>query len=104
VFPDSNHFLCYYHYRKDLKDYFKNLGFSKKKDNDKYNKSKEIISLLGLLPLNYNGDIKYFDNFINNIKAKYNIFDSILNNYFIKYKRKYFLSGEYNYNKLPPDC
>ena len=59
---------------------------------------------MGLLPLNYNGDIKYLDNYINNIKAKYNIFDNILNNYSIKYKRKYFLSGEYNYNELPPDC
>ena len=69
-----------------------------------YIRSKEIISRLGLLPLNYKGNIDYFDSFLNNLKKDFPEFINVLNNYFIKYKRHFFLSGEYNYNNLPMDC
>ena len=104
IFPNVLHINCFFHYKKDIIDYFKSLGFTKQKSPDLYLKSKNIINLLGKLPLEYNGKIEYIDNILNKIKSKYPKFINIIDNYFIKYKYKYFISGEYNYNKIQKDC
>ena len=104
IFPNILHFNCYFHYKKDIKDYLKCLGFTKKKNLNLYLKSKEIVNHLGLLPLEYQGNIEAFDKFIIDLKSKYPDFINFFNNYFIKYKRQFFVSGEYNYNNLPIDC
>ena len=42
-----------------------------------------------------------FNNLINIIKNKYPNYSKFLEVYFIKYKEKFFINCEYNYNKLP---
>ena len=82
---------CYFHYKKDIIDYFSSFGFTKKKNNELYLKSKIVINILGKLLLEYNGILDYIDN-------KFPEFVLILENYF---KFKYFKIGDYNYNKTP---
>ena len=49
--PNIIYINCFYHYKKDLNEYFKSLGHTKKKDIILYKKSKQVISILGKLPL-----------------------------------------------------
>ena len=49
---------------------------------------------LSYLPLNYKGDIKFFDNKTDYLKKNNEKFSNFINNYFIKNKRKYFITKD----------
>ena len=105
IFPKIKHFNCYYHYKQDLIRNFKKAGLYKKnsKDGEK-NECKNVINELGLLPINYNGDINYIINSLNEIVENYPNFKNIIEKYFKRYKMEYFINGDYNYSELPIDC
>ena len=63
-----------------------------------------MINILGKLSIEYNGNFHYIDNILNNLKTKFPEFDNIYEYYFKKFKYKYFISGDYNYSKIPIDC
>ena len=73
---------------------------------DKINKpkSKYIINQLAKLPIYYNFKINYINNKIGALKKEYPDYGNFLENYFIKNKLKFFISGELNFALLPPDC
>ena len=58
---------------------------------------------LSYLPLKYKGNIKYFDDTVDNIKKKNPIFTNFIDKYFIKVKRKYFVSKDFDYYHIPND-
>ncbi len=68
TFTNIIHINCYFHYKKDLNEYFKSLGYTKKKDKILYNKSKQVISILGKIPLEYNSHIAYVDTILDNLQ------------------------------------
>ena len=93
VFPKVNRVGCYFHYKMDI---IRNLRIY-----NLYNifNSDEIVNKLGKLPLIYKGNMKIFDEFINNLISENKPFINFINNYFLKNKRKYFLNEDYNYSK-----
>ena len=56
-----------------------------------------------LLSLEYNGDIEYIENKINQITSQYSIYYNILKGQFMDFKIKFLEDDSYNYNKLPKD-
>ena len=58
---------------------------------------------LSYLPLKYKGNIKYFDDTVDNIKKKNPIFTNFIDKYFIKVKRKFFVSKDFDYYHIPND-
>lgn len=66
--------------------------------------SEDIIKELEYLPLIYKGNIKIFDEYIDNLKKTYNIFNNFLVNYFVKNKRKYFIDKDFDYYHIPNDA
>ena len=68
----------------------------------KLTKQKQY-TILGLLPLQYKGDINYVKNKLNEIIKNYPKFKNVIEDYFVKYKLEYFINGDYNYNELPVD-
>ena len=52
---------------------------------------------LSYLPLTYKGDIKFFDDKIDSLKKNYEDFNNFINNYFIKNKRRFFISKDFDY-------
>ena len=65
VFPDSILVGCYYHYKAVLVRHLKQLKIYKG-ENKKY--LKILISILGMLPIHYNGDIEYLNKIILNLE------------------------------------
>ena len=61
VFCGVKRFNCYFHYKKNILDKLRKIGLLKKKNNEKrYNEIKEVIKILGRLPIEYDGDMEYF--------------------------------------------
>ena len=100
-FKNVDNFICLYHFKKNLISQLKIEGMMKK--NFKKD-SKYIVNELTKLCIDYNGSINYIYEKINTFKTKYPKFSKFLENYFIKNKLKYFISGEMNYNLIPEDC
>ena len=63
-----------------------------------------MLNELGLLPLQYKGDINLINNKLNQLIQNYPRFEHIIENYFKVNKLPYFINGDYNYNDLPIDC
>lgn len=76
----------------------------RKTKNNEYNESKDFVDLLGLIPINYKGDMIIFNNLIIEIKKQYPTFCDFIDNYFVKNKKQYFINGNYNYFNIPKDC
>ena len=105
IFPKIKHFNCYFHYKQDLIRRFKKEGLYKRKQNNQItNESQKVLKILGLLPLQYKGDINFINNKLEEIVQNYPNFKNIIENYFKNYKLEFFVNGDYNYNELPADC
>ena len=105
VFPKVKHFNCYFHYKQDLIRRFKKEGLYKKRAKNKEpNECQSVINTLGLLPLQYKGDINFINKILDELIQNYPNFKNIIENYFKNNKLPYFISGDYNYNDLPSDC
>ena len=96
-FPQVQRIGCYYHYLNDLKKNFKLYNLIKK------NNFTDIMKELSYLPLTYKGDIKFFDDKIDSLKKNYEDFNNFINNYFIKNKRRFFISKDFDYYNIPQD-
>lgn len=66
--------------------------------------SIEVLNLLGLIPLKYNGEMKIFDDMIDEIIRMYPFYKKFLKDYFIENKKFYLENNFYNYSLLPVDC
>ena len=104
VFIGINRIGCWYHLKANLDSFAKSIYLMNKK-NKKINVkiTREIIIRLARIFLDYNGDMKYYDNEINNMIAQYSIEYRPLIKYFNENKRIYFEEGNYNYNIIPYD-
>ena len=78
VFPKVNRIGCYYHYKMDI---FRNM-----KIYNLYNifNSDKIINKLGKLLLVYKGNMKYFNEYINQLINENKPFPNFIENYFLK--------------------
>ena len=56
-----------------------------------------------MLPLEYNGDIKYLKTKLDIISKQYPIYTNMINGYFYDNKIKFFENNSYNYNIFPKD-
>ena len=101
IFKPKLNFICLYHFKKDLITQLKIEGLYKKNN---INDSKKIVNELTKLSIEYDGNIEYVKTKINNIKEKYSNYINFIDNYFMKNKLKFFISGEINYRLLPLDC
>lgn len=98
--PETKILICYFHYKQDIYAYCRQLGFIK----DIYKEStEELIKLLGIIPLRYKGDMKIFNELVQNILKKFPNYNNIINNYFVKNKKEYFENGSLNYCNFPKD-
>lgn len=71
---------------------------------DEYKKdSIEVLNLFGLIPSNYNCQMKIFDENIDEMKMMYPFYKNFLKEHFLKYKKFYFENNFYNYSLLPAD-
>ena len=105
IFPKTKHFNCYFHYKQDLIRRLKKAGLYKRKTNNNIaNECQEVLNILGLLPLQYKGDINFINRKLEEINANYPRFKNLVENYFKKFKLEYFINGDYNYNELSIDC
>ena len=105
AFPMVRHFNCYFHYKQDLIRKFKKEGLYKRKSKkEEINECQIILNELGLLHLQYKGDINLINNKLNQLIQNYPRFEHIIENYFKVHKLSYFINGDYNYNDLPIDC
>ena len=103
VFKDIKRFNCYFHYKKTIIDKLRKSGLLKNKNNEKrFKEIKEVINILGRIPIDYEGKMDYFNNIVDNIKKNYPYLNDFIDKYFSKYKS--FEIGEYNYNDIPIDC
>ena len=82
-------------------DQLKSEGLMKTKYKDT---TIKIINSLTKLAVDYKGNLNIVNKTIENIKQKHPDYINFLNNYFIKNKLKYFISGELDYSSLPIDC
>ena len=64
----------------------------------------EIIKEVSLLPILYNGNLKFVYNKIDELVIKYPYYKNFLYNYFLENKIRYFKDNSYNYNLCPKDC
>ena len=87
-----------------LENLRKNGLLLKKSNEENYQINMKILNILGKLPLLYNGDINIINIQLQDIKKNYPKYSNFIDNYFIKYKLPFFISGEYNYGELPEDC
>ena len=89
----------WYHLNPNLNKFGKSCYLLNKK-NKKINTniSKEIIKILAMICLDYNGSMDYFDSEIKNMKAQYDKEYYPLICYFEENKRTYF--ADYNYNTI----
>jgi len=80
IFQDIKRTGCYFHYKECLD---KNLGKYGFKKEEFLQTKEEILLELGLLPLKYDGNIKYINEKIGKSLAidKYKIYSNFLNNY-----------------------
>ena len=105
VFVGISRYNCYFHYKKNIVDKLRKKGFLKKKNKDeRFKEVKEIINILGRLPLDYDGNMEYFNSITEDIKKRYPYINDFIDNYFIKYKKIHFENEAYNYNKILIDC
>ena len=82
----------------------KTLGLLNSKNNKiNIETTLEVITQLSLLPIEYNGDIKYLETKIKILSSQYPIYSNMINGYFLDTKLKYFKDGSYNYNNFPKD-
>ena len=56
-----------------------------------------------MLPIFYKGNLKYVDDKLEEIKVNYPIYTNYIENYFIKFKYKYFVNVNLNYDLIPKD-
>jgi hypothetical protein len=65
-------------------------GLLKNKNNEKrFKEIKEVINILGRIPIDYEGKMDYFNNIIDNIKKNYPYLNDFIDKYFIKYKNNF---------------
>ena len=102
VFSNSIIIGCDYHYKFSLVRYIKKLRLYK--DSNKKN-IKELISILGLLPINYDGDIDYLNRIILNLQTD-NRFTKlkIFFDYFRKEWIPNFENNMLHYKLIPKQC
>ena len=102
AFPNSIIIGCYYHYKSSLVRYIKKLRLFK--DSNKKN-IKELISILGLLPINYDGDIDYLNRMKLNLQT--DIRFSKFKRFFDYFRKEWIPNFENNmlhYNLIPKQC
>ena len=63
-----------------------------------------IIDELSLLPISHNGNKNVVIDVLHNLKINYIGYKEYIDEYFIKYKHKYFTDISYNYSLTPIDC
>ena len=103
-FPNSQRIGCLFHLKQDLMREAKTLGLLNSKNNKiNIETTLEVITQLSLLPIEYNGDIKYLETKIKILSSQYPIYSNMINGYFLDTKLKYFKDGSYNYNNFPKD-
>ena len=103
-FPNTQRIGCWFHLKQDLIREAKILGLMNKKNKNINTESTlEVITQLSMLPLEYNGDIKYLKTKLDIISRQYPIYTNMINGYFYDNKIKYFEDNSYNYNIFPKD-
>ena len=101
VFINIKRIGCYFHLKYDCLQFLKKNHFYNK---EKKNISDKILNEIGLIPLKYKGDMNEFEKIIIDINKRYPEYSNFITNYFVKYKKKYFQDGTYNYSLIPKDC
>lgn len=101
VFINIKRIGCYFHLKYDCFLYLKKKHFFNEENKTD---SENILNEIGLIPLNYKGDMKIFEDIISDIIARYPTYNDFINNYFIKNKKNFFQNGIYNYALIPQDC
>ena len=102
VFPESVLIGCYYHYKAALVRYLKNLKLFK--GGNKKN-LKVLVSILGMLPINYNGDIEYCYKILLNLENDSRF--SKLKIFFDYFRKEWIPNFENNmlyYKLIPKPC
>ena len=99
--PSVKKISCYFHYSQNIIKAIKTYGLFINKNKEA---SKLIIKKLCNLPFLYKGNINFAYNTLDIIKKEFPIYINITNEYFIKYKIKYFNDSSLNYYNLPKDC
>ena len=107
VFPKIKRISCWFHLKEDL-NLIKNArayGLMNKKNKlINIDLTFEIIKEVSLLPILYNGNLKFVYNKIDELVIKYPYYKNFLYNYFLENKIRYFKDNSYNYNLCPKDC
>ena len=103
-FDDFQRVSCWFHMKQNIIKNAKQNGFFNPKSKFiDVTITKEIITQLCTLPLEYKGDMTYFDNKIKILESQYGDHYSHIIKYFYTEKRKYFEDNSFNYNMCPPD-
>jgi len=102
IFPHTLIIGCYYHYKAALVRYLKKLKVFK---GNKKPIMKELISILGLLPIYYKGNIEYINKTICNIENDKRFKNlKIFFDYFRKEWVPNFENNMLNYGLIPKCC
>ena len=97
VFVGISRFNYYFHYKKNIADKLRKKGFLKKKNqDDRFKEVKEIINILGRIPLEYDDNTEYFNLIAEDIKKRYPYINSYPENHNLYPQRK--LGRKYNLN------
>lgn len=76
------------------------------KKNEYADTKDDILLQLGLLPLEYDGNLKYINDKIEYLISieKYEVYSNFLNNYFLAEFTNYFKDGTLNYSLIPVEA
>ena len=97
---------CWYHLKEDLVQCAHNNGLLKQNNFNKNidpNLTKKLIYKLANICLEYDGDMKIFEDIISKLIKEYKEDYYVLIDYFVTNKKQYFIEGNYNYNLIPND-
>ena len=96
-FPEIQRIGCFYHYINDIN---RNAKLYNIFTDNNY---KEFLKEISRIHLLFKGNIKIFDKITDELKNKYPNFENFVENYFIKNKRKFFVSKDFDYYHIPND-